>query len=70
MNQEAQHVDAVVLIGFDEKGMQGGGARTGIHLGLDRGQVEIRQCNPFAPADAGKIRDYCHGLVGQRDLIS
>jgi hypothetical protein len=41
MNQETQHVDAILLIGFDQKCMKRRSSRTGVNLGFYCRQAEV-----------------------------
>src|SRR6185295_6816363 len=55
MQAETHAPDAVALQLLDEIGVQRGGARPGVDLGLHPPDAELRQRQPFPPADAQQL---------------
>ena len=51
VNAEARNQNTLFPVGLQIEGVQRGGAGTGIDLGLDVGESEIGQADPFTPAD-------------------
>jgi hypothetical protein len=51
VDPKVHELDAVHFLDADAVGVQGGGTGAGIDLRFDRVDAEVRQCDPFAPAD-------------------